>query len=63
MISLFDKISDFFSGKKTYLAASVGLAHQGLKIAGVDVPQESLSVTVDVLSLIFTMIFRAMAKK
>ena len=57
-----NKILEFFSGKKTYMAASVGLIHQGFKIAGLDVPEESVSVTIDVLSLIFTMIFRAVAK-
>ena len=56
------KILEFFSGKKTYMAASVGLIHQGFKMTGLDVPEESVSVTIDVLSLIFTMIFRAIAK-
>ena len=57
-----NKILEFFSGKKTYMAASVGLIHQGFKVAGLDVPEESVSVTIDVLSLLFTMLFRFVAK-
>mgnify|MGYP001579453651 CR=1 FL=1 len=60
---MLSKIISFFDGKKTYAVLSVGVIHQGLKVAGIDVPQENLSITIDVLSLVFGMIFRAMAKK
>ena len=60
---MFERIRNFFDGKKTYAVLIVGVIHQGLKAAGVDVPQENLSVTIDVLILVFGMIFRAMAKK
>lgn len=60
---MINKIWEFMQGKKTYAVLSVGVIHQGLKAAGIDVPQENLSITIDVLSLVLGMIFRAVAKK
>lgn len=60
---MINKIWGFLDGKKTYLSASVGLAHQGLKIAGIDVSEQNLSIAIDVASFILTAIFRKMAKK
>lgn len=60
---MISKLFGFMQGKKTYAVLSVGLIHQALKVGGIDVPQENLSVTIDVLSLILGIIFRGMAKK
>lgn len=45
---------------KTYLAAGAIIAHQGLKIAGIDVPSEELSELVDAGLAVAAMVFRLM---
>ena len=60
---MLSKIMSFFDGKKTYAVLSAGVIHQGLKAAGIDVPQENLSITIDVLLMVFGIIFRGMGKK
>lgn len=53
---------NFLSGKKTYIAVSVVVIHQILKMFGYDLPQEELSAAIDTGAGIFAFIFRGMAK-
>lgn len=52
-----------FAGYRTYLSAGIVVVHQVLKAAGVDLPEENLSITVDVLASIAAMFFRWKAAK
>lgn len=59
---MFKKIYNFFDGKKTYTTASVMIGHQVLKVAGLDIPEQSVSIAIDVVLSILTMVFRKIAK-
>ena len=48
-------------GKRTYIAASIVVIHQMLKLAGYDLPQEQLSSAIDVIGGIAAFIFRMKA--
>lgn len=49
-------------GKRTYIAASVVVIHQVLKLLGYDLPQEQLSSAIDVVGGIAAFVFRGMAQ-
>ena len=51
------------TGKRTYIAASVVVIHQMLKLLGYDLPQEQLSSAIDVIGGIAAFVFRMMANK
>ena len=52
----------FIEGYKTYLSVMVIILHQILKVAGIDVADESLSITIDVLFAVLAGIARKVAK-
>lgn len=56
------KIYSFFDGKKTYTTAGIMIGHQALKAAGLDIPEQNISIVVDVVLAILTMVFRKVAK-
>jgi len=53
---------NILQGKKTYLAASVLVIHQILKMAGYDLPQEQFSSAIDVVVGAAAFFFRMIAK-
>ena len=50
-----------FTGYRTYLSAGIVVIHQIAKIAGYDVPEETLSVAIDSLAAIAAIFFRSKA--
>lgn len=48
-------------GWKTYLAAGAVIAHQGLKLAGIDVPEKEFSDLIDAFLSGAAIVFRIMA--
>ncbi len=52
-----------FSGYRTYLMGILIVLHQILKTQGIDIPQENISIALDVLLGIGTVIFRKLANK
>ena len=53
---------NMLQGKRTYIAASVIVIHQLLKLFGYDLPQEQLSSSIDVIAGIGAFIFRSLAQ-
>lgn len=50
------------TGYRTYISIILLVLHQVMKIAGVDVPEENLSIAVDVVLAIAAGVFRLVAK-
>lgn len=53
---------NFLNGKKTYIAVSVVIIHQILKVFGYDIEQTELSAAIDTGAGILAFLFRSMAK-
>jgi len=49
-------------GFRTYISVILIILHQVLKLMGVDVPEESLSVAIDVILAIAAGVFRLFAR-
>lgn len=49
-------------GYRTYISVILIVLHQVLKILGVDLPEENLSIAVDVILAIAAGVFRLLAK-
>ena len=49
-------------GFRTYISVILIILHQVLKLIGVDVPEESLSIAIDVILAIAAGIFRLFAR-
>lgn len=50
------------AGYKTYAMVILLVLHQALKIAGIDVPEQSISITIDTILAVLAGIFRAVAR-
>lgn len=53
---------NFLKGKKTYIAVSIVVIHQILKVLGYDVDQAELSAAIDTGAGILAFFFRSIAK-
>lgn len=53
---------NFLSGKKTYIAVSIVVIHQILKVLGYDIDQSELSAAIDTGAGICAFFFRSIAK-
>ena len=54
---------NFLAGYRTYLSALAIIAHQGLKMTGIDMPQEQVSIAIDTVLGAAVMYFRSKANK
>lgn len=50
------------AGFRTYISVILIVLHQVLKILGIDIPEENLSIAVDVILAIAAGVFRFVAK-
>lgn len=50
-------------GNRTYLMGIALMLHQILKVAGIDIPQENLSLLLDGILSVGVILFRALANK
>jgi len=54
---------NFLAGYRTYLSALAIIGHQGLKMVGLDIPQEQISIIIDTVLGGAVMYFRYKANK